>query len=238
MKLTKVISFIGSLFKSSEFHTSMAFVGIGGMFASSFLFVKGVLEIKNAIKAKYWNGVGRGVVKCLPMVLSVSLAVSGILVSRHIMTTELNSAGETISRLSSLAAPVVSVAKEQVEDIVEKTVDTVDVPKNETKSGPDDHIEMCDSLSGQTFYSTVNAVEKAANDFNAKLLGGDFLTVNDWYYYLNLPETVMGDNLGWQINCNGDGMLKISFAPRMVDGRPLTYIVYRVDPRSENARRY
>lgn len=236
MKFDKIVGFLSQLFKTSGFYTSLAFVGIGGMIASSFLFVKGVKEIKNAIKAKCWKGVGRGALKCLPMVISVAMSVVGVLVSRHIMTRELSNATETISRLSSLAAPVASVAQEQVEDIVDRVVDE---SKPESKPEPkNDRLEMIDVLSGQTFYSTVNTVEKAVNDFNSKLLDGDFYTVNDWYYYLGLPETVMGENLGWQVNANGDGMLKILFAPKMVDGRPITHIVYRVEPRAENTRRY
>lgn len=239
--MEKIVEFIRKMIHSPEFHMSYAFAGIGGMIASSFLFVKGVKETKNGIKQHYLKGVGMGLLKCLPMILSACLTIAGILTMRHVYTTEISTAADAISRLSSLAAPAAAIVKEPVDDIIDKMTDNVsetvskkDDPK--PQSHDNDLIDMVDSLSGQRFQSTVNRVEKAVNDFNSKLLGGDFYSVNDWYYYLGLSDTAMGDKLGWQIDPNGDGMLSVRFNPRIEDGKVATYICYRVNPQSENTR--
>lgn len=54
-----------------------------------------------------------------------------------------------------------------------------------------------DHWSDRLFRSDKESIRKAENDINRDLLSDGFVSLNDFYYYLNLRPTKAGDILGW-----------------------------------------
>lgn len=90
-----------------------------------------------------------------------------------------------------------------------------------------------DSISGRYFKSTMNAVQKAANDLNAKAIAG-FGTVSlaDWYRELNLDPTANSENVGWGVIDGSEGMLDLMFSGTITsDDKAAIEISYRTPPK-------
>ena len=84
-----------------------------------------------------------------------------------------------------------------------------------------------DPLIGRAFYSDVESVRSAINDFNKDLIGGVYGDLNDWYYHLGLPGVEIGEDLGWSSN----KLLDIRFTGTVTDkNKPAVVLDYVVRP--------
>ena len=66
--------------------------------------------------------------------------------------------------------------------------------------------------SGRYFKSDIEHVRKVQNELNETLLNSDFVVLNDLYYSLGLPETSIGNEMGWDIE---RGLIKITFSSQL-----------------------
>jgi hypothetical protein len=84
-----------------------------------------------------------------------------------------------------------------------------------------------DMYTGRYFESDIEAIRKAQNDLNQKILNDYYASLSDLYDLLGLARTTTSDEVGW--NC--DKLLEITFSTTMSDdGRPCIAISFRVDP--------
>lgn len=230
---------------SQKFYLVSGLACISGMAATSILFADGVRDLVANVKLKNRKGVFKSLLKIAPFILCTTGAILSAVGGYHFAAKGMTEAAKAISNLSS-AAGVTGIGSAFAEKAVDKTAEAVEninkepEPKKSAEDDPDEKIiELVDSLSGQHFMDSIFHVNQAVNDFNTRLISTmEFMTVNDWYYYINLRDTVMGDRLGFQIDPNGNGQLRISFQPRIEKDKPVTYIVYRVEPKAENTRAY
>ena len=63
-------------------------------------------------------------------------------------------------------------------------------------SGPG-NVLCCELHTGRYFISDMEALRRAQNDINAKILKHDYATLDDLYYILGLKNTSTSGNLGW-----------------------------------------
>lgn len=85
-----------------------------------------------------------------------------------------------------------------------------------------------DSISGRYFNSDVDKIRKAENKLNKGLLNEPYMSLNDFYDFIGLPATKIGEELGWKYN--GD-MVEIEFSTTMSeDDRPCIVISYSIEP--------
>lgn len=107
-------------------------------------------------------------------------------------------------------------------------VDTTPV----ANSPSDGNTTWCfDPLSGRYFWSSMNAIEKAANLFNKQMRDDVRLSCNEWYDYLGLRHVRLGDDSGWDIDRNG--YLDISWSSMLDDkGTPTLVLVYSNPPKA------
>lgn len=85
-----------------------------------------------------------------------------------------------------------------------------------------------DSLSGRYFRSSVNAIDKAVNNFNRLLIGENYATLNDLYNELGISTIELGRILGWRIE---DEMCDIQYDGAVDEnGQPYIVIYYRNNP--------
>lgn len=67
------------------------------------------------------------------------------------------------------------------------------------------------------FKSDIEKVRKAINDMNEKILSDPFnsgVSLNDFYDSLGIPETDVGDNIGWNLDT---GVLKVYMSPQGIE---------------------
>lgn len=93
-------------------------------------------------------------------------------------------------------------------------------------------LTLCfDPLSGRYFYSNRDEIQRAINCINETLFDEMFVSLNDLYGWLGLPELseAIGNTLGWDINHNGS--LKVDYTSKLTDeGVPCLVMNYRVEP--------
>lgn len=86
-----------------------------------------------------------------------------------------------------------------------------------------------DSISGRYFKSDIEKIRKAKNDLNEELLHDMFVSLNDAYYALGLPNTSLGDEMGWNID---KGQIEFSFSSQLTEnGEPCLVLDYVIEPK-------
>ena len=87
-----------------------------------------------------------------------------------------------------------------------------------------------DALSGRYFYSDVETLRKAMNDFNARLMREMSMSLNEFYLDIGLDQIDMGAQTGWDIERSGPMDLYLGGAKVTKDGQPCIVVEHRVLP--------
>lgn len=86
-----------------------------------------------------------------------------------------------------------------------------------------------DEITGRYFKSSQNKIKEAQNIINDRLRDEMWVSLNDLYYELGLPNVRIGDDLGWNVD---DGYLDIIISSRIAeDGTPCLTLDYAIGPR-------
>lgn len=90
---------------------------------------------------------------------------------------------------------------------------------------------LCLEIStGRYFWSDMEKIRQAQNTINARIIHDMSASQNEFYSLIGIPQTPVGDQLGWNI----DSMMDIIFGSELdPDGKPCLSIDYRVSPRSD-----
>lgn len=111
--------------------------------------------------------------------------------------------------------------------------------KNDKKSSEvqvDEMKVLCyDTITGRYFSSTRDDIQKAVNEINKRIIHEMFVSLNDFYYEINIPQVEIGEALGW----NSDDLLDVEFSSQLTDdGRPCLVMDYRIQPRFDYRKLY
>ena len=92
-----------------------------------------------------------------------------------------------------------------------------------------DNEQLCyDAYSGRYFKSTIDKMQKAENELNKRLQTEMYISLNELYYELGLPETGVGEEVGWNI---GEDLISLEFTSTLLDNNQTCVVVdYRVGP--------
>lgn len=86
-----------------------------------------------------------------------------------------------------------------------------------------------DTLSGRYFYSSIEKISKIINEYNYNLLNERYMTLNEFYDYLNLEHTTLGNDIGWSTEI---GMVDIYYSSKISpNNMPCVVLNYRIIPR-------
>ena len=86
-----------------------------------------------------------------------------------------------------------------------------------------------DALTGRYFKSDIEKIRQSVNELNRDLLSEMWLSLNDLYYALDLPNTVLGDEMGWDID---RGLIELDYSSQLDEhGTPVLVISSKVYPR-------
>ena len=179
--------------------------------------------------------------KCyIPAAMSGGFSVA-CLIGSHSVHSRRNAALATAYKISETAF---SEYKDQVIDMIgdkkEKTV-REKVDKARIEKNPISRNEviitrrvntLCyDSLSVRYFYSDIDAIKKAENELNRRMILEMYVSLNEFYDELDLEHTVIGDELGWR---SDDGLIEIQFSSQIAeDGQPCIVVNYNIAPRRD-----
>ncbi len=153
-------------------------------------------------------------------VAATGVTIGCALANNRITAKKLNDATETISTLAGLYS-VSQFANEEFKKHAEEVVGEETVQKIEqgivdshskkvlcptTGTSPKiydtgkGHDIFLDKWSGRLFYSSRAEIEQALIDINHKLMSEMWVSVNQYYDCLNLPNIKAGENIGWNVN--------------------------------------
>ncbi len=88
--------------------------------------------------------------------------------------------------------------------------------------------QLCyEPLSARYFRSDIEQIRRAANDTDADVLQNMYAPLNEFYKLIGLPDTELGEHLGWNI----DHRIDVVFATHLSeDGVPCLSVTHRQLP--------
>lgn len=85
-----------------------------------------------------------------------------------------------------------------------------------------------DILSGRYFKSDMDKINKAINELNLRMRSEQYVSLNDFYYEVGLPDIKLGEDLGWNID---KGYIDVQFGSHLAaDGTPCLVIAFTCGP--------
>lgn len=164
----------------------------------------------------------------------------GCLIGGNSIHAKRNAALATAYQISTTAlkeykAKVVETIGEKKERVIhdkiaEDKIKEKPISKNEVIFTGKGETNCYDILSGRAFKSDRNKIEKARNDLNYRMAGGQemCISLNEFYYAIGLPPIPIGDDIGWRID---KGLIDIYFASFLLDDdEPYMTIEFLVPP--------
>lgn len=177
--------------------------------------------------------------KCyIPTVITGTISVGCILYA-HSEHTKRQAALATAyalseSTLKDYQAKVKETVGKKKEQIIQDEIAKDQIEKHPVSSsevivtGKDKHL-CYDALSSRYFESSVNKLEKAENTLNRRLRDEMWVSLNEFYWELDLPSAKIGDDLGWHID---DGGIELRLSTQLSENdEPCIVINYVVAPR-------
>jgi hypothetical protein len=74
----------------------------------------------------------------------------------------------------------------------------------------------CELFTGRYFNSDHDALTKAVNELNSKLLKSDYVTMDEFYYIIGLETTTVSGQCGWE----SGRLMELEFSSVLRDGKP------------------
>lgn len=108
------------------------------------------------------------------------------------------------------------------------------VVKNEVIITEKGKTRCYDHLSGRYFNSDIDAIKKAVNILNERMLRENYVSLNEFYDCLDLDPTGLGDILGWNLDMK---LIELDFSSQICkDGTPCIVIDFKIPPKYEYDR--
>lgn len=116
-----------------------------------------------------------------------------------------------------------AIAKDKIERNPVESKEIIFTEKGETR--------CYDSLSGRYFKSDIDMLNRAVNELNRKMIDQTYMSLNDYYYEIGLPEIKIGYKLGWRVD---QGLIKLDFSSQLCnDGVPCVVVDFEETPKYE-----
>lgn len=239
------------MFTSKHSPEILTGIGVAGMISTTVLAVKATPKALKLIEAKKQENYSEGekmppieVVKtcwkCYVPAAITGLTSIACIAGASSVHVKRNAALATAYKLSETALieyrdKVIETVGEKKEEVIRHAVkdDHVKnkpVTKSEVIVTGQGKTLCYDHLSGRYFESDIDEIKKAVIELNFRLLDEMYVSLNDLYDELGLEHSVLGDELGWNIDiCK---RIDVDFSSHIADdGRPCIVVDYSVAPR-------
>lgn len=85
-----------------------------------------------------------------------------------------------------------------------------------------------DIITGRYFKSDIDTLKKTVNELNRRMLSDNYISLNEFYSEIGLPEVGIGYELGWRVD---RGYIELDFSSQLSEeGEPCLTVGYRVVP--------
>ena len=235
LKIEKIIGYLTE--KSPTIFTGLA---VGSAIGSVVLAVRAtpkaiiLLEEKKELKAECEENLTKKEVvkttwKCyIPTAATLSLSIFCIIMAHR---THVRKNAALAAALSVSEQALQTFTKKSIERIGEKKTEEIKaaaieetVANNPPTDYNTEHTGKGDVLfylpmNGRYFYSDIESVRKAINDFNFDLRDEMEKSLNELFYNLGVTPDVLGNCVGWNINYKGPIDYNLP-AVKAMDGKP------------------
>ncbi len=93
----------------------------------------------------------------------------------------------------------------------------------------DDRVLFFDVYSGRYFRTdSVETVRKVVNDLNDQLFRDDYVTLNEFYYEVGLPQVEFGNECGWNVS---NGSIQVVYDAFIKDDKPCISVSFAIKPK-------
>lgn len=230
-------------------------IGVGGMITTTILAVKATPKALQLIEAKKKEEhkdkltpveVVKTTWKCYVPAVVTGVTSTACIIGASSVHAKRNAALATAYKLSETAlsdyrekvVETLGEKKEQAvqEKVSEKYVNHAPVNQNDVIVTEYGSTWCFDPMSGRTFTTSIDRIQKAENELNKRMLHDTFgyVTLNEFYDELGLDRTEVGEILGWNTNA----MIDISIDTKLDErrGEPMLVLYYRNRPTYEFER--
>lgn len=184
-------------------------------------------KIKPTIKA-YWPSI-------ILLVLSGACTIGSHLIDKKkqaVLATALTASNAALSEFQAKAMEKLGEKKvTEIKDAIAKDkIDNNKVDPQKVIITPSKgKVLMFDAFSGRYFMSDIESVRRAVNKVNRQIPEEQYVSINELYSELGMPEIDMGDQLGWgNDSCNG--FEECLSAQITDDGEPCIVVTYEPKP--------
>lgn len=250
MNKTNVTAFFRSVQKSVSKHSPQILtgVGIGGMVAATVLAVQATPKAIQLVERKKKEEnvekltaieTVKTTWKCyIPTVITSAASIaciigaSSINAKRHAALISAYALSETALReYQEKVVETIGEKKEKTvrDKVAEKQIKENPVSNNEVIVTGNGDTLCYDPMSGRYFNSSVEKIKRAENELNRKMLHDIFgyASLNEFYDEVGLPNTDVGDSVGWTT----DNLVDIDISTQVAEnGKPSLVLVYRSRP--------
>lgn len=179
----------------------------------------------------------------VPAALSCAMTVAAIICSNRISdrrTAALASAysvvKESYSEFQSKTAEKVGPKKAQEikDEVAEEMVRRHPIRTTEIVAPVSGQVLFYDRWSGRYFYSDIETVRGAVNEFNHQLLHDMYMSLNEFWDKIKLPSTTCGEHLGW----TSDNLLETDISWVTIEGERVAFVDFKTLPIVKYDRAY
>lgn len=94
----------------------------------------------------------------------------------------------------------------------------------------DERTLFYDKFTGRFFRaSSIEIVRKAINDLNDRMFREDFVSLNEFYFEIGLPQVEFGDEAGWNV---ADGSIKVTYDAFIKNDKPCISVSFVLSPKT------
>ena len=111
---------------------------------------------------------------------------------------------DQLEKTNEIAGP--KKAQEIADAVTAKKVEKTPIDKNTIINTGKGTTLCLDDMSGRYFYSSAEEIKKACNTINKRMMDEYYISLNELYEELGLPEITLGEDVGFNID---DGLIDI-----------------------------
>lgn len=246
---------LSSLGKLADKHSPeiLLGIGLGGMIVTVILAVKATPKAMKSVEKKkeekskdkltFKETIGATWKYYIPALLT-GVAAGACMIGSNAIQSKRNYALAAIATASEAALK--SYTEKVIETVGEKKEREIRSSSSQDLLNNHDVIEkniiitskgntLCfDPMTNSDFVSDMDQIQKAVNEVNRRLLHEHFVSLNEFYYELNIPPTKAGDIIGWV----DDEFLDVKFDTCLKNDRPVLVIRYKVSDKYNYERKF
>ena len=148
------------------------------------------------------------------------------------LATAYNLSASALSEYKSKVIETVGEKKEQMirDKVAEERINKEPLNQSTIIMTGNGTTRCFDTITKRRFVSDIESINRIVNELNRRMVNGeDYISLNEFYYELDLDGCSVGDELGWNVS---NGLIELDFSAQLdTDGVPCIVIDYVVEPK-------